>query len=146
MMRGGETRMDAPPFRIAGLDHLNLLVDDMDAALGFYQGVLGCALAARHEQWAMAELQAGASGIALVDVSRPEGRWARPEWPGGRNLDHFCLAIDAEEAALRAHLAGHGVEIVEEDRHATADGERLSLYVRDPAGNTVELAVRSAQR
>ena len=55
-------------------------------------------------------------------------------------MDHFCIAIGRhDEAALRSHLAAHGVEIIEESFHAGARGDSLSLYVRDPSGNVIEL-------
>jgi len=57
-----------------------------------------------------------------------------------RNLDHFALQVRPfDEAAIRAHLAAHGVAIVEEGPRYGADGDGFSLYVRDPEGNTVEL-------
>ena len=33
-----------PPFALQGLDHVVLLVGDMDRALDFYCGVLGCSV------------------------------------------------------------------------------------------------------
>ena len=129
-----------PPFHLEGLDHVTLLVDSMPRAIAFYRDVLGCAVEEELPQYAMAELRAGEALIALVDASVPEGAWARPPVAGGRNMDHVCIAIGAhDEQALRAHLADHGIEIVEEGVHSGARGESLSLYVRDPAGNTIEL-------
>jgi glyoxylase I family protein len=126
----------SPPFRPAGLDHLLLLVNDLDAAIGFYEQVAGCALRVRLPQWAMAELDAGLNSLDLLDYQAPEGAWARPAADGGRNIDHFALALaTADEAAVRGHLAALGV-VVHEER--IEDG-RLSLYVRDPSGNVVEL-------
>ena len=129
--------MDAEtPFTVAGLDHLLLLVNDMETAIAFYQGVIGCRVTSRLPQYGMAELSAGASNIALVDWTVSEGSWAKPANDGGRNIDHFCLSLGTgEEAALRAHLSRHGVAVIEEQ----VEDERLSLYVQDPSGNTVEL-------
>ncbi|WP_394889750.1 hypothetical protein ACG873_31010 [Mesorhizobium sp. AaZ16] len=88
----------------------------------------------------MAQLRAGNALVNLVDISVPEGSWAVPGVAGGRNMDHFCIAIGRhDEAALRSHLAAHGVEIIEESFHAGARGESLSIYVRDPSGNVIEL-------
>jgi glyoxylase I family protein len=123
-----------PPFALAGIDHVLLLVNGMAAARSFYCKVLGCTV---EDQL---QLRAGASLIDLVDVSSPQGSWALPQSADGRNLDHLCLALHAyDEAALRAHLALHGIPIVEEGRHGGARGDSLSLYVKDPAGNTIEL-------
>lgn len=129
-----------PPFSLEGIDHILLLVDNMAKARGFYETVLGCTFEEALPQYGMAMLRAGAALINLVDVSSPEGSWALPDITGGRNLDHFCLALGGhDEAALRRHLAAHGIEIVEEAFHAGARGESLSLYVRDPSGNVIEL-------
>jgi len=78
--------------------------------------------------------------IDLVDVAAPEASWARPPVAGGRNFDHLCLALGAyDEAKLRRHLARHHVEMIEEGVHGGSRGESLSLYVRDPSGNVIEL-------
>ena len=58
----------------------------------------------------------------------------------GRNLDHFALTVRPfDDAAIRAHLAAHGVAVVEEGPRYGAEGEGPSIYIRDPEGNTVEL-------
>jgi glyoxylase I family protein len=124
--------------QIRGLDHLLLIVDNMERALAFYCGVLGCTVSVDLPQHGMMELRAGEHGLDLVDASTPQGAWARVV-PSGRNLDHFCLVVDVpDELALRPHLAVHAARITEERRE---DGF-LSLYVRDPSGNVVELKMR----
>ena len=128
------------PFELGGIDHVLLLIEDMPRALRFYQEVLGCELKRELPQYGMAELKAGASALDLVDVAVAEGAWARSPAEGGRNMDHLCLAISrCAPEALRRHLAAHGVLIAEE--RADVEGGRavLSLYVRDPSGNTIEL-------
>ena len=129
-----------PPFALLGLDHVVLLVDDMDAARSFYTDVIGCSVDRALPEYGMLQLRAGASLIDLVDLASSNGAWGKPQIAGGRNMDHVALATgpwDPDE--LRAHLAAHNVEIVEEGRRYGAKGEGYSVYVRDPAGNTVEL-------
>ena len=129
-----------PPFALEGLDHVVLLVDGMDAARDFYCDVIGCTVDNALPQYGMLQLRAGAALIDLVDIGSEQGAWARPDAPGGRNVDHVCIATGAwDEAAMRAHLAARGVEIVEEGIRYGARGEGLSFYVRDPSGNTIEL-------
>jgi catechol 2,3-dioxygenase-like lactoylglutathione lyase family enzyme len=57
---------------------------------------------------------------------------------GARGPGHVAFAVAAEElAAWRARLAAHGVAV--EAEAVWPRGSR-SLYCRDPAGNSVELA------
>jgi hypothetical protein len=44
-----------------------------------------------------------------------------------------------DEVAVRHHLAAQSVEIVEERIENRPEGRQLSLYVRDPSGNLIEL-------
>ena len=129
-----------PPFALEGLDHVVLLVDDMDAAKSFYTEVIGCTLDNALPQYGMLQLRAGAALIDLVEFTSPEGAWAKPEVEGGRNMDHVALATGPwDPERLRAHLAAHRVDIVEEGMRYGARGDGYSIYVRDPSGNTIEL-------
>jgi catechol 2,3-dioxygenase-like lactoylglutathione lyase family enzyme len=129
-----------PPFELAGLDHVVLLVRDMDLARRFYCEVVGCRVDTELAQYGMLQLRAGRSLIDLVDVSAEEGTWARPPVEGGRNMDHLCIAADGfTPEAVRDHLANHGVEIVEEGERYGASGNGYSIYFNDPFGNQIEL-------
>lgn len=120
-------------FAIKGLDHVVLRVADVERAIAFYCGVLGCTEERRVESIGLVQLRAGSSLIDLV----PAG--TAPE-AGAGNMDHFCLRIDPFDADdLRAHLTAHGVEVGEVARRYGADGHGPSLYLQDPDGNSVEL-------
>lgn len=134
------------PIAVQGFDHIVLRVRDKDRMLGFYRDVLGLAVDRDRPELGLTHIRAGAQMIDLVTLDGPLGRMGG-EAPGreGRNLDHFALQVRPfDEAAIRGHLAAHGVEIVEEGQRYGADGEGLSLYIRDAEGNTVELKGPSA--
>lgn len=136
--------MQTPPFTIAGIDHILLHVNGMERSITFYERVLGCAVETRIPRLGMAELSAGSSHIDLVDVDSAEGAWARGSGESGRNVDHFALAINPQDIqSLRGHLKSNAVEIVEEREESSLQGNSLSLYVRDPSGNTIELLFRT---
>lgn len=129
------------PFALRQIDHVVLRIADLERSLGFYVGVLGCTVEKRQDGIGLIQLRAGASLIDLVPLDAPLGR-AGGAGAGreGRNLDHFALRIAPfDEAAIRAHLACHGVAIGEAGRRYGAEGEGPSLYVADPDGNVVEL-------
>ena len=130
----------SPPFELDGLDHVVLLVSDMDVARRFYCEVVGCSVDRELPRCGMLQLRAGASMIDLVNVSGDEGSWARPAVEGGRNMDHVCLATCGFEAdEVRRHLARHGVQIAEEGIRYGATGDGYSIYFNDPFGNQIEL-------
>ena len=129
------------PFPLTGIDHVVLLVSDMERATAFYRDVIGCAVDNDLPQYGMRQLRAGAALIDLVDISGEEGAWAKPEVAGGRNVDHVALGLGpADPEEVRRHLAEHGVEIIEEGDRTSALGDTLSFYIRDPDGNQIELS------
>jgi glyoxylase I family protein len=126
---------------VRDIDHLVLRVADLDAMIEFYAGVLGCRIERRQDDLGLVQLRAGRSLIDLVPVDGKLGR-AGGAAPGteGRNLDHFCLRLDAfDELAIRAHLQTAGVRVGESGSRYGAEGEGPSIYILDPEGNTVEL-------
>ena len=122
------------PIRIAGFDHIVLRIRDKAAMLAFYTGVLGLTVDRDRPELGLTHIRTGPQMIDLVTLDGPLGGMGGAG-PGaeGRNLDHFALQVRPfDEAAIRAHLAAHGVEVVEEGRRYGADGDGFSFYVRDP--------------
>jgi catechol 2,3-dioxygenase-like lactoylglutathione lyase family enzyme len=134
------------PIAVNGFDHIVLRIRDKDRMIAFYRDVLGLAVDRDRPELGLTHIRAGSQMIDLVTVDGRLGRMGGAA-PGaeGRNLDHFALQVRPfDEAAIRAHLARHGAEVVEEGQRYGADGEGFSLYVRDPEGNVVELKGPSA--
>lgn len=120
-----------------------LYAEDLNAAETFYSGILGLSVqlrqAGRHVFF-----RAGGSILLVFDPAAS----ARGAPPGGlpvpvhgaRGPGHWCMAVPADSLdRWRAHLEGHGVKI--EADFQWPNGAR-SIYVRDPAGNSIELAPR----
>jgi catechol 2,3-dioxygenase-like lactoylglutathione lyase family enzyme len=127
--------------RIREIDHLVLRVVDLEPMLRFYCDALGCTVERRQDAIGLVQLRAGRSMIDLVPVDGKLGR-AGGAAPGkeGRNLDHLCLRVEPfDEAAIRAHLAAHGIEAGPLASRYGAEGEGPSIYLADPEGNVVEL-------
>ena len=132
--------MDAPLFSIGGIDHIVLRVRDVGRALAFYRGVLGCTVEREQRTLGLTQLRAGRSLIDLVTADGPLGARETRDASPGPNLDHFCLTIvPFDEAALRSHLAAHGIGAGEAAERYGAEGEGRSIYIEDPDGNRVEL-------
>jgi glyoxylase I family protein len=137
-----------PPLTIAALDHVVLRVADLERATAFYRDVLGCPVEKWQEELGLLQLRAGS---ALIDLVTLDGKIGREGGAGpgaeGRNLDHFCLRLaQFDEAALRAHLAAHGIDPGETVQRYGAEGNGPSIYLKDPDGNTVELKAPGSSR
>ena len=132
--------MSVPPFALIGIDHVVYLVDDMPRAVAFYTSVLGCVPGYSYPALGMEQLWCGAALIVLWDTTHPGAASAVPPNPVGRNVDHLCIACSPiQPAAMRAHLASHGVPIAQEATHGGARGVGHSFYIHDPFGNKLEL-------
>lgn len=124
-----------------GILEAALYAPDLDAAEAFYGGILGLErivrVADRHVFYRVG------AGVLLIfnpdETERPTGNTNMPVPPhGSRGPGHFCFAVGA--AALddwRARLEAAGIAI--EADFTWPNGAR-SVYFRDPAGNSVEMA------
>ena len=124
------------------IDHIVLRTDRYRELIDFYCDVLGCTLEREtSDEVGLTQLRAGDSLIDIVNVDGELGKVGGPS-PGekGNNVDHFCLQIEpVEEEALKAYLLENSVEVEEfQDRYG-AQGLGRSIYLKDIAGNIVEL-------
>ena len=135
----------ANPLVLAGLDHVVLRVHDIDAMLGFYRDVLGCAVVKNNEPLGLYHLDAGGSMIDLVTLDgklgQTGGAGAGPDLAAsGRNVDHIALKVRAfDPKAIQAYLSDHGIEAGEVETRFGSEGDGPSMYLTDPEGNGVEL-------
>lgn len=129
------------PIAIREIDHIVLRVASLERMLAFYCDVLGCYVERRQDEIGLVQLRAGSAMLDLVPLDGKLGK-AGGAGPGreGRNVDHFCFRVEPfDEAAIRAHLAAHGVEAGPVESRYGAEGEGPSIYIEDPERNTVEL-------
>ncbi len=128
-----ESDMESP-LRIAEIDHVVFRCRDQKKMLDFYTRLLGLVEERRIEQIGLIQLRAGAG---MIDLVPSEGGSDEKS----RNVDHVCLGIEAGDlSAVARYLKENSVEVMGEP--ATRYGARgmgLSIYVRDPEGNVIEL-------
>ena len=125
------TRSDnSLPFRLARLDHVVIMVADMDRAIAFWSNALGAQEERRIDKIGLVQMRAGDSLIDLVPRKEETGR----------NVEHICLQVEPwDEAAIRDHLMSRGIEAGPAERRYGAQGYGPSIYLDDPEGNTIEL-------
>ena len=132
--------MTAPP--VQGTLEAALYVDDLDAAEMFYQKLIGLEpvgkVAGRHVFF-----RVGASVLLIFNpeaTARPAAAGARLPVPvhGTKGSGHYCFSVAAADLdRWRGYLEALGIAIEADFRWP--NGAR-SIYVRDPAGNSVEFA------
>ena len=124
---------------IASIDHLVLTTRDLERCVDFYTRVLGMSLE-RFGQGRLA-LRFGDQKINLHEAGQEFEPKATSPTPGALDL---CFLADRPLAEVIARLEGQGVKIVEGPVERTgACFGLLSVYVRDPDGNLVEIAVEA---
>lgn len=124
------------------IDHIVLRTDRYRELIDFYCDVLGCVLERETStEMGLTQLRAGDSLIDIVNVDGELGKVGGPApTESGNNVDHFCLQIEpVGEDALRAYLQKRGVEVEDFQERYGAQGLGRSIYLKDIAGNTVEL-------
>ena len=119
-------------FNVIGMDHIVLVVSDVERSLDWYMGELGLE-GDRVEQWRAGELLFPSVRVdesTIIDLLVGER--------GETNVDHLCLVIEPTD--LAAVAASGRFDVVDgPDTRYGARGDGTSLYVRDPDGNVVEL-------
>ena len=124
-------------FKVLGIDHVVLLIHDLERSLGFYRDLLGLHIEREQASIHLTQLRAGRSLIDLVPGGADAGR--------APNVDHFALEIQPfDELKLREFFSSHGVPVLESGLRYGATGEGPSIYILDPDGNKVELKAAPA--
>jgi catechol 2,3-dioxygenase-like lactoylglutathione lyase family enzyme len=117
---------------VRGLDHIVLNVSDVERSLAWYGGLLGLH-AERVDEWRSGDAPFPSVRVdegCIIDL------FATPR--SGENLDHVCLVVEPGDVEAIAGDDRFHVLAGPAPRWG-ARGEGLSVYVRDPDGNTVEL-------
>jgi catechol 2,3-dioxygenase-like lactoylglutathione lyase family enzyme len=124
------------PVRIDRVDHFVLTVKDIDATCAFYSRVLG--MDARTFGDGRRSLHFAAAKINLHQQGKEfEPKAAKPG-PGSADV---CLIAATPLAEVIRHLHECGVEIIEGPvQRSGAIGSILSVYLRDPDGNLIEIS------
>jgi catechol 2,3-dioxygenase-like lactoylglutathione lyase family enzyme/uncharacterized protein YunC (DUF1805 family) len=129
----------AAPLCVKSLDHVTLVVKDLERSRQFYVDVLGMREVPRPAfSFAGLWFQAGATQIHLIleyAGSGPAGNLLPADKRSSRT-HHFAFLVDDAEAAL-AHLQKHDASIISGPK-PRPDGY-IQVFVADPDGHVVEL-------
>jgi catechol 2,3-dioxygenase-like lactoylglutathione lyase family enzyme len=130
----------ANPLRVKTLDHVTLVVKDLERSHAFYAGVLGMQPVERPKfSFAGSWFQAGKTQIHLIlehPESGPSGVPIPQQLLGMSRTHHFAFEVDDAHAATEV-LRSKGIPIVSGPKNRP-DG-MIQVFATDPDGHVVEL-------
>ena len=127
--------------KIMTIDHIVMTVADMSKTIEFYNSVLGTTAVEFMPPTGgppRQSLHFGSQKINLHDAASPYVPHAHAPQAGSVDL---CFISVQPLSDWQSHLASHAVEIEQGPvRKTGANGALMSLYIRDPDGNLIEIS------
>ena len=124
---------------IKRIDHIAIVVEDIDAALGFWRDILGLALdhiqEVPEQQSIVAFLPGGESEVELVKPTSGDSGVARFLQKRGSGMHHICFEVDDVKAFL-VKLIEKGVRLINETPQIGADGKKI-VFIHPESTNGV---------
>jgi methylmalonyl-CoA/ethylmalonyl-CoA epimerase len=128
---------------IKKINHVAVVVDDMEKALSFWRDALGMELQELREVPAeksqVAFLPLEGSEVELVVPTSDDSGIARYLSKRGPGIHHICLEVD-DIVGMLAQLRAKGVRLINEEPHSGADGRKYAfIHPESALGVLVEL-------
>ena len=129
--------------KIIRIDHIAILVEDLDGPLSFWRDALGLELTHVRDMPAelaeIAFLPTGGSEVELVRPTASDSGLARYLEKRGPGMHHVCLEVDDIEGML-AQLKEKGIQLINEVPKTGADGKKYAfIHPKSAYGVMVEL-------
>jgi methylmalonyl-CoA/ethylmalonyl-CoA epimerase len=125
------------------INHIAILVDDLDSTIGFWQDALGLELTHTEqvpgEQAIIAFLPTGDSEIELVKPTTDDSGLARYLDKRGPGMHHICLEVD-DIIGMLAQLKAKGIQLINDEPRLGVDGRKYAfVHPKSAHGVMVEL-------
>ena len=130
------------------IDHIAIIVRDIEQALVFYRDTLGITPGeikeVPGEQVRIAFLPLGGPGrseIELIEPTTPDSSLAKYLEKRGEGLHHVCLEVENIDAVL-AEMQEKGAPVLDKQPRIAAEGRAIFLHPRGTNGVLLELLER----
>jgi methylmalonyl-CoA epimerase len=131
------------------IDHVAIIVHNIEQALAFYQDTLGIRPGeikeVPTEQVRIAFLPLGGPGgseIELIEPTTPDSSLSRFLEKRGEGLHHICLEVENIDAAL-AEMQEQGVPVLDKQPRIAAEGRAIFIHPKATNGVLLELLEKS---
>jgi len=128
---------------IKQINHIAIVVEDLQSALGFWRDALGLPLQKTEENPGeavdIAFLPVGNSEIELLQPTDADSGIGKYLAKKGQGMHHVCIEVDDIDAVI-ARLLDHGVEMINESPRTRPEGTRYAfVHPKSAFGVLVEL-------
>jgi methylmalonyl-CoA/ethylmalonyl-CoA epimerase len=128
---------------IKRIDHIAVIVEDLETTLGFWRDALGIELTgveeAAEEAARVAFLPVGGSQVELVEPTVMDSSLKRFLERRGPGMHHICLEVDDLQGMLD-QLRERGVQLVNETPRIGSEGRKYAfIHPKSAFGVMVEL-------
>ena len=128
---------------IKRIDHIAIVVDDIDTALDFWEDALGLDVShieeVTNQESMVAFLPSGEGEVELVEPTSETSGVAKYLAKRGPGMHHICFEVDDIRATL-ARLRQHGVHLIDEEPTIGTGGKQIAfVHPKSTSGVLVEL-------
>lgn len=124
------------------IDHIGIVVRDIQEALKVYEAALGLPLLEvveiADQEVQVAFLPIGESNVELVQPTTDDTGVARFLEKRGEGIHHICIEVEDIEAAL-ARLQARGVQLIDQKPRQGAHGRVAFIHPKGAHGVLIEL-------
>ena len=133
------------------IDHVAIVVEDIEKALSVYRDALGLPLERLEEvsaegvKVAFLPFPQGGGEIELVQPTRNDTGVAKYLAKRGEGIHHICVTVDNIELAMR-DMAAKGLQILEDEPRVGSKGQKyVFIHPKSAHGVLIELYQKPAE-
>jgi len=134
------------------IDHIAIVVNDLENALRVYQDALGLPLErveevpAEQVKTAFLPLPQGDSEIELVQPTTDDSGVARFLAKRGEGIHHICLRVDDIDAAIKA-MTAKGLHVLDDKPRVGSEGQKyIFIHPKTTHGVLLELYEKPSEK
>ena len=135
--------MSQKPFKILGIEHVGVAVDDLNGISDVFGDLLGLEIRSREkiaDQQVITDIYETGSGklefLKATDKPSPIAKFIEKK---GTGMHHIALKVDNLQAALD-YLKGQGVQLIDTSPRIGVEGFKIAfLHPRSTGGVLIEL-------
>ena len=135
--------MSQKPFKILGIEHVGIAVDDLNGISDIFGDLLGLELCSREkidDQQVITDIYKTESGklefLKAADENSSISHFIEKKGPG---MHHIALLVDNLQAALD-YLKDQGIQLIDESPRIGAEGFKIAfLHPKSTGGVLIEL-------